>query len=126
MSTHGAFSKPANQYLGPKQAGSYLLPNTCSAPVRQEIIALHEADAVYTQNPARGAQFFMSCVQFNVSGQGSRVPSQNFAFNGGYRYDDPGISFDLYSKKVTSYRIPGPAVDTRLTSGAAGKRKTRT
>lgn len=80
---------------------------------------------MYTQNPARGAQFFMSCVQFNISGDGSSVPSQDFAFNGGYKYDDPGISFDLYSKKVISYSVPGPAVDAQLASGTARKRNMR-
>lgn len=67
----------------------------------------------------------MSCVQFNISGDGSSIPSQDFAFNGGYNYDDPGISFDLYSKKVTAYSIPGPVVDAQLTSGPARRRKVR-
>lgn len=92
--------------------------------VRQEIIALHEADATYDQNPARGAQFYTSCVQFDVTGDGSRVPSEGFAFNGGYSYDDPGIGFDLYGGSAVDYTIPGPALDPQLT-GAARKRKMR-
>ena len=41
--------------------------------IRSEIIALHEADVAFTSNPARGAQFYMECIQINVSGGGSTV-----------------------------------------------------
>lgn len=41
--------------------------------IRGEIIALHEADAAYNVNSARGAQFYMECVQVTVSGGGSTV-----------------------------------------------------
>ncbi|KAJ9134341.1 Glycoside hydrolase family 61 protein [Pleurostoma richardsiae] len=84
-------------------AGKYL--------IRQEIIALHEADAAFNVNSARGAQFYPSCVQVEVTGSGSAVPSQDFNFNTGYTYSDPGILFNLYTS-FTSYPIPGPDVDT--------------
>ncbi len=48
-------------------AGEYLL--------RGEIIALHEADAAYNVNSARGAQFYAECVQIKVSGTGATVSS---------------------------------------------------
>lgn len=41
--------------------------------VRGEIIALHEADAAYNVNSARGAQFYMECVQVKVTGSGATV-----------------------------------------------------
>ncbi len=82
-------------------AGKYL--------IRQEIIAHHESDAAFNVNPDRGAQFYPSCVQFEISGTGSVVPNQNFDFNTGYTYQDPGIVFNLYAP-FTSYQIPGPAV----------------
>lgn len=66
----------------------------------------------------------MSCVQFDISGSGTNVPSENFAFNGGYKYTDPGILFNLYGGSTTAYTIPGPPVDAQLT-GAAQKRKMR-
>lgn len=41
--------------------------------VRGEIIALHESDVAYEKDPKRGAQFYMECVQINVTGGGSTV-----------------------------------------------------
>ncbi|KAK3319671.1 glycosyl hydrolase family 61-domain-containing protein [Cercophora scortea] len=82
-------------------AGKYL--------IRQEIIALHESDAAFNVNSVRGAQFYPSCVQIEVTGSGTAVPTQNFNFNTGYTYSDPGILFNLYGS-FTSYTIPGPKV----------------
>ncbi|KAK3690368.1 glycosyl hydrolase family 61-domain-containing protein [Podospora appendiculata] len=84
-------------------AGKYL--------IRQEIIALHESDAAFNVNSARGAQFYPSCVQIEVTGSGTVVPNQNFNFNTGYTYSDLGILFNLYGS-FTSYTIPGPKVFT--------------
>lgn len=82
-------------------AGKYL--------VRQEIIALHEG------NNVGGAQFYPSCIQFDVTGGGSATPNQNFNFVGGYSPTDPGIHFNLYNG-ATSYPIPGP---TAIWSGSS-------
>lgn len=92
-------------------AGRYL--------IRQEIIAHHESDTAYNVNPARGAQFYPSCVQVEVTGSGTAVPNQNFNFNTGYTYADPGIVFNLY-QAISSYKIPGPAVWTASGSGGSG------
>ncbi|KAI0602892.1 glycosyl hydrolase family 61-domain-containing protein [Biscogniauxia sp. FL1348] len=81
-------------------AGKYL--------IRHEIIGLHEADAAYNVNSARGAQFYPSCAQLEVTGSGTAVPDQNFDFNTGYTYSDPGIVYNLYAGSTT-YTIPGPA-----------------
>lgn len=91
------------------KAGKYL--------IRQEIIAHHESDATYDQNPARGAQFYPSCVQVEVTGSGSAVPDEGFDFNTGYKYTDEGIHFNLYGGAST-YKIPGPAVWSGTSSGS--------
>ncbi|CRK17062.1 hypothetical protein BN1708_017542, partial [Verticillium longisporum] len=91
-------------------AGKYL--------VRQEIIAHHESDVAFASNPARGAQFYPSCVQLEVTEGGSAVPDEGFDFNTGYTSADPGIVFNLYSG-YTSYTIPGPKVWTGAGSGSA-------
>ncbi|KAF5027505.1 hypothetical protein F66182_400, partial [Fusarium sp. NRRL 66182] len=83
------------------KAGKYM--------IRQEIIAHHESDTAYAENPVRGAQFYPACVQFEITGTGSAVPSENFDFNKGYTSADPGIVFNLYGS-YSSYEIPGPKV----------------
>lgn len=45
--------------------------------IRGEIIALHEADVAFSANSARGAQFYMECVQISVSGGGATVSDHN-------------------------------------------------
>lgn len=92
-------------------AGKYL--------IRQEIIAHHESDTAYNENEARGAQFYPSCVQVEVTGSGSAVPDQGFDFNTDYTYDDEGIVFNLYSDDASSYVIPGPEVWSASSGGSS-------
>ncbi|KAJ4390845.1 hypothetical protein N0V93_004444 [Gnomoniopsis smithogilvyi] len=87
------------------KAGKYM--------VRQEIIALHEADTCYATAGSRGAQFYPSCVQFEVTGTGTATPDEAFDFNANYSCDVPGIEFNLYGE-FTSYEIPGPAAESSL------------
>ena len=49
--------------------GKYLL--------RPEIIALHESDTAFSANSARGAQFYMECVQIEVTKGGSTVSASS-------------------------------------------------
>lgn len=100
-----SFTLPAS--LAP---GDYLL--------RGEIIALHEADTAYNVNSARGAQFYMECVQISVTGSGTTTLPSGVAIPGAYSYADPGVVFNLYGS-FTSYTIPGPAVWDGTTSGAS-------
>ncbi|VBB86024.1 Putative Glycoside Hydrolase Family 61 [Podospora comata] len=87
----------------------YTIPE-CLKPgfylVRHEIIALHSAWA------AKGAQFYPSCHQLEVSGSGSVVPSASNAelvgFPGAYDAEDPSILFQVWAPGA--YNIPGPAV----------------
>ncbi|KAF9870646.1 glycosyl hydrolase family 61 [Colletotrichum karsti] len=80
--------------------------------IRHEIIAHHESDTTYDVNSARGAQFYPSCIQIEVTGSGSAVPPQNFDFQTGYKYSDSGIHFNLYNDDATTYKAPGPEVWT--------------
>ncbi|KAG8736326.1 hypothetical protein FRC12_017686 [Ceratobasidium sp. 428] len=75
--------------------GQYLL--------RGETIGLH-ASSTYP-----GAQFYMSCVQINVTGGGSANPA-GVSFPGAYKGSDPGITINIYYPVPTSYTFPGPAV----------------
>lgn len=70
------------------KAGRYL--------IRQEVIGLHEADVAYSEDPARGAQLYPSCVQVEVTGGGATVPDQGFSFATGYTDQTPGIVFNIY------------------------------
>lgn len=88
------------------KAGKYL--------VRQEIIALHEADAAPTAN-GRGAQFYPACAQLDITGSGTAVPDQKFDINS-YSGTDPGIKFNIYGG-ATSYKIPGPAIWSAAAAG---------
>ncbi|KEP49573.1 glycoside hydrolase family 61 protein [Rhizoctonia solani 123E] len=91
------------------QAGQYLM--------RHELLALHAA-ANYP-----GAQFYPSCIQFEVTGSGTAFPSDSelVAFPGAYAGTDPGIKFNPYVG-ATTYVIPGPPVwkDAGSGSGSGG------
>ncbi|KAK2675916.1 hypothetical protein RAB80_008101 [Fusarium oxysporum f. sp. vasinfectum] len=94
-----------------KGKSTFTLPSALKAGkyiVRQEIIAHHESDVAYASNPARGAQFYPSCAQVEVTGSGTAVPDEKFDFNKGYTSTDKGIVFNLYGS-YTTYDIPGPA-----------------
>jgi lytic cellulose monooxygenase (C1-hydroxylating) len=85
-------------------AGQYLL--------RPEIIALHEG------NRAQGAQFYMECVQIEITSSGSKTLPAGVAIPGTYSATDPGILFDIYNS-FSSYPIPGPKVWDGSSSGGA-------
>lgn len=64
-------------------AGNYLL--------RAEIIALHEASTV------GAAQFYMECVQVEVTSSGTTSLPDGVSIPGTYSATDPGIEFNLYT-----------------------------
>ncbi|KAL1960749.1 hypothetical protein VTO42DRAFT_6579 [Malbranchea cinnamomea] len=84
--------------------GDYLL--------RAEVIALHTASS------PSGAQFYMTCYQLTVDGEGSQSP-QTVSFPGAYSPSDPGIQINIY-QKLTEYVSPGPAVIEGGTTVEAG------
>lgn len=67
--------------------GPYLL--------RAELIALHEGDARFDENPIRGAQFYPNCVQLMVGGNGTVELPEGVSFPGAYSFDDPGVHHDV-------------------------------
>jgi cellulase len=74
--------------------------------IRAEMIALHEGDVAYTQNPNRGAQFYPDCVQIEVTGDGNVSLPSGVSFPGAYDYSDPGVVHNvnpLFSLRLSSY-----------------------
>lgn len=59
------------------------------------MIGLHEADASYEKNPQRGAQFYPNCVQIEVVGNGTVELPAGVSFPGAYKFDDPGVVYDV-------------------------------
>jgi len=68
---------------------------------RGELIALHEGDQL------GGAQPYVGCAELTVGGSGTKNPA-GYAIPGIYTANDPGIHFDIYTSRITSYPIPGP------------------
>ncbi|KAB5586175.1 glycoside hydrolase [Coniochaeta sp. 2T2.1] len=68
--------------------------------LRHEIIALHAG------GQPNGAQNYLFCFSLAISSSGSKnpdgIPAQKF-----YSASDPGILFDLFSKSLAAYKIPG-------------------
>jgi len=91
--------------------GKYLL--------RHEFIGLHEADALYTQNAARGAQFYPSCTQITIKGSSTKTLPAGVSFPGAYTDSTPGVQFNLYGGDPATYKIPGPAVWNGASGGSA-------
>ncbi|KAF9468467.1 glycoside hydrolase family 61 protein [Collybia nuda] len=79
------------------KAGQYI--------IRHEIIALHSAYSY------PGAQVYPSCIQVQVTGSGTALPTSFVSFPGAYTGSTPGITYDVYTNTGT-YPIPGPAVWT--------------
>jgi hypothetical protein len=82
----------------------------CIAPgkylMRNEHIAIHTAQS------RGGAQFYLSCAQLEVTGGGSKAPSNLVAFPGAYKATDPGIMININYPIPTSYTNPGPPTFT--------------
>ncbi|KXN84814.1 Polysaccharide monooxygenase Cel61a [Leucoagaricus sp. SymC.cos] len=79
------------------KAGQYI--------IRHEIIALHAA----YQYP--GVQVYPSCIQVEVTGSGTALPTSFVSFPGAYAASTPGIVYDVYTN-TSAYPVPGPAVWT--------------
>lgn len=86
------------------KAGNYVL--------RHEIIALHAGGQV------NGAQNYPQCINLEVTGSGSELPTGTPATKL-YTATDAGIKFDIY-KKLDSYPIPGPALAFGAGSSKSG------
>ncbi|KAJ3562678.1 hypothetical protein NP233_g9428 [Leucocoprinus birnbaumii] len=68
--------------------------------VRIEQVALHVAGA---------PQWYISCAQIRISGNGSGNPSK-VSIPGYVQPNDPGLTVNIYNPVPTAYTVPGPAV----------------
>lgn len=59
------------------------------------MIGFHEGEVSYKDNPRRGAQFYPNCVQIEVVGNGTVTLPEGVSFPGAYKYEDPGIVYDV-------------------------------
>lgn len=59
------------------------------------MIGLHEAEVSYQKNPIRGAQFYPNCIQIEVLGDGDVELPAGVSFPGAYKWEDPGIVYDV-------------------------------
>lgn len=90
--------------------------------VRHEIIALHLATT-------KGlAEFYPSCQQIKVGGNGTGVPTQDelLSFPGAYSDDDPGIFTPNVFDSNAEYVFPGGPVATLVPSSGGGNNGTDT
>lgn len=97
----GKMDVPVPKDLAP---GDYLL--------RAEAIALHAAGS------EGGAQFYMTCYQITVSGDGTAT-AETVSIPGAYKAADPGIEINIY-QAMTEYVAPGPAVYSGGSNKTAG------
>lgn len=52
--------------------------------LRPELITLHEAESIHIENPNRGAQLYMECVQIEIVGDGTVELPSGANFPGAY------------------------------------------
>ncbi|KAG8959817.1 hypothetical protein FRC03_007447 [Tulasnella sp. 419] len=89
--------------------------------LRPELLTLHEADTLFTENPNRGNQLYMSCVQIKVVSSGKTTLPSGIAIPGNYKDTSPGIKFNLYDgTSPSTYVSPGGAVWEGAAGGAIG------
>ncbi|KAI0668780.1 glycosyl hydrolase family 61-domain-containing protein [Trametes maxima] len=81
--------------------------------IRHEIIALHLAVSM------GGAEFYPSCTQIRVGGNGSGKPTDTVTFPGGYKDSDAGIFDPDVFDAGAKYTFPGPPL-SNLASASAG------
>lgn len=80
--------------------------------LRHEIIALHSA------GQTNGAQNYPQCINLQVTGSGSDLPSGTKG-TALYTPSDAGILVNIY-QKLASYTIPGPALPAVFGGNASG------
>ena len=85
-------------------AGDYIL--------RAEAVALHTAASL------KGAQFYMTCYQLQITGGGSASPA-GVSIPGAYSAQDPGILVNIHGA-MNGYTAPGPAVYSGGSTKVAG------
>ncbi|KAI7822123.1 glycosyl hydrolase family 61-domain-containing protein [Kickxella alabastrina] len=87
--------------------------------VRAEIISLRTSTKTNYDDFTQGAQFFPSCLVVDVTNGGSASPSLS-KIPGIYKKSDSGLLGNFGAgQKLTSYKVPGPAVYTAGTSSTS-------
>ncbi|EPS42243.1 hypothetical protein H072_3775 [Dactylellina haptotyla CBS 200.50] len=83
-----------------------------------------EQIGIHNPYPAGLPQFYVGCLQLQVTGGGSCSPSY-FSIPGHITQDDPGITVNIYTN-FNSYTFPGPAVQACSSGGGGGGNPTTT
>ena len=50
------------------------------------------------------AQFYIGCVQIEITGQGTASP-KGLQLPGFYEVDDPGLKIDIYNTDLSTYQL---------------------
>lgn len=83
--------------------------------IRHEILALHLAVSM------GGAEFYPSCTQVQIGGNGSGKPNATVSFPGAYSDSDPGIYDPTIYDSGSQYTFPGgPVSNLAATSDSLG------
>ncbi|KAI8995251.1 glycosyl hydrolase family 61-domain-containing protein [Trametes punicea] len=82
--------------------------------IRHEIIALQLAVSM------GGAEFYPSCTQVRIGGNGNGVPNATVSFPGAYSDSDPGIYDPNVYNPGSSYIFPGPPIASLVAEGGNG------
>lgn len=74
-------------------------------------VVMHQLISLHLANKPKGAEFYSSCAQLKVTGNGKGAPSANelVSFPGAYSDNDKGILVNAFNSKL-KYQFPGPAV----------------
>ncbi|KAJ3026963.1 hypothetical protein HDV00_011477 [Rhizophlyctis rosea] len=72
--------------------------------LRTEHLGLHQASS------AGGAQFYIRCIDINVTGGGSGTPSPQVSFPGAYTSSTPGVVWNPYTSNNANYPAFGGAL----------------
>jgi hypothetical protein len=67
--------------------------------LRTELIALHSNKYAMPKLGFGGPQFFTHCFNVDITGDGTQTPA-GVKFPGGYRREDPGVAFNLYTSEA--------------------------
>ncbi|KAI0631535.1 glycosyl hydrolase family 61-domain-containing protein [Trametes polyzona] len=94
------------------EASSVTLPSNIAPG---EYLLRHEIIALHTAMSEGGAEFYPSCTQIKVGGNGKGYPSSTVSLPGAYKDTDAGLLVDVYDM-TSKYVFPGPAI-----SNLAGK-----
>ena len=73
-----------------------------------EYLLRAEGLAVHAAHKANCAQFYVSCAQIKVTGNGTGLPGPTIRYPGGYQWDSPGVLIPEFWSKITNYTSPGP------------------